>query len=119
MPRNAKIFETRPVSTRLPKPVEHLDRRVGLDVAGEDAPRDDAAEIGIGLEQGAEHAEAAGADLRRLDVPEHEIEQRRHVIFRAVGRIGHPGLLGRAVDDRKIELFVGGVERGEQVEAPR
>ena len=28
----------------------------------------------------------------------------------------HPALLGRAVEDREIELLVGGVERGEQVE---
>ena len=97
--------------------VEHLDRRVGLDRAGEDAASDDAAEIGIGLEQRAEHAEAAGADLGRLDVLEHQVEQRRHVLFRPVGRIRHPALLGRAVDDREVELLVGGVERGEQVEA--
>ena len=31
-----------------------------------------------------------------------------------VGR--HPALLGRAVEDREIELLLGGVERGEQVE---
>ena len=96
--------------------VEHLDRRVGLDRAGEDAAGDDAAEIGVGLEQRAEHAEAAGADLRRLDVLEHEIEQRRHVVLGAVGRVRHPALLGRAVDDREVELLVGGVERGEEVE---
>ena len=47
---------------------------------------------------------------------EHEIEQRAHILFGSFGRIGHPGLFGRAVDDREIELFVGGVERGEQVE---
>ena len=96
--------------------IEHLDRRVGPDRAGEDAAGDDAAEIGIGLEQRAEHAEAAGADLRRLDVLQHEIEQRRHVLLRALGRSRHPALLGRAVDDREVELLVGGVERGEEVE---
>ena len=47
---------------------------------------------------------------------QHEIEQRRHAVLRAVRAIGHPALLGRAVEDREIELLVGGVERGEQVE---
>ena len=32
------------------------------------------------------------------------------------GSVGHPALLGRAVEDRKIELLLAGVERGEQVE---
>ena len=40
----------------------------------------------------------------------------RHALLRPLGRGGHPALLGRAVDDREIELLVGGVERGEQVE---
>jgi hypothetical protein len=99
------------------EPVEHLDRGIGLDRAGEDAPGDDAAEIGIGFEQRAEHAEAALDHPGRLDVADDEIEQRPHVLFRPVGRIGHPTLLGRAVDDREVELLVGRVERGEQVEA--
>ena len=47
---------------------------------------------------------------------QHEIEQRRHVLLRALGRSRHPALLGRAVKDRKVELLVGGVERGEEVE---
>ena len=96
--------------------IEHLDRRVGADRAGEDAPGDDAPEIGIGLEQRAEHAEAAGADLRRLDMLQHQVEQRRHVLFRPVGRKRHPALLGGAVEDRKVELLVGRVERGEEIE---
>ena len=39
--------------------VEHLDDLVRLDRARADAPGDDAAEIGIGLQDGAEHAERA------------------------------------------------------------
>ena len=46
-----------------------------------------------------------------------EIEQRRHaVILGPVGAGRHPALLGRAVEDREIELLLGRVERGEQVE---
>ena len=101
---------------RVPVAVEHLGGRVGPDRAGEHAPRDDAPEIGIGLEQSAEHAEAAGADLRRLDMLQHEVEERAHVLLRALGRGGHPALLGRAVENRKVELLVGGVERGDEIE---
>ena len=86
MPRNARIFETRPCLDEIALAVEHLDRRVGLDRAGEHAAGDDAAEIGVALQERAEHAEAAGADLRRLDVLQHQVEQGRHVGLRPVGR---------------------------------
>ena len=50
-------------------------------------------------------------------VLEDQVEQRLHaVVVRAFQRGRHPALLGRAVEDREIELLVGGVERGEQVE---
>ena len=46
-----------------------------------------------------------------------EIEQRRHaLVFGPLSTGRHPALLGRAVEDREIELLLGGVERGEQVE---
>ena len=38
------------------------------------------------------------------------------VVLGAFGRGRHPALLGGAVDDGEVELLVGGVERGEQVE---
>ncbi len=48
---------------------------------------------------------------------QHEIEQRLHaVVVRAFEARCHPALLGGAVEDREVELLVGGVERGEQVE---
>src|SRR3984957_18670523 len=65
--------------------VEHFHRRVGPDRAGEHAAGDDAAEVGIGLEQRTEHAEAAGADLGRLDMLQHQVEQRRHILVWPVG----------------------------------
>ena len=96
--------------------VEHLDRGVGPDRAGEHAAGDDAAKIGVALEQRAEHAKAARADLRRLDMLQHLVEQRRHVGLPHFRRIRHPALLGGAVDDREVELFVRRVEGGEKVE---
>ncbi len=46
-----------------------------------------------------------------------QIEQRRHaLVLRAFFLLRHPAFLGRAVEDREIELLVGRVERGEQVE---
>ena len=97
--------------------VEHLHRLVGFGRPGSDAAGDEAAEIGVGFEDGAEQAERPFFHHRRLDVAEDEIEQRLHaVVVRAFEAGRHPALLGRAVEDREIELLVAGVERGEQVE---
>ena len=52
-----------------------------------------------------------------VHVPDHQIEQRRHaLILRPVGGGRHPAFLGRAVEDGEIELFLAGIERGEQIE---
>ena len=97
--------------------VEHLHRLVRLHAARPNAPGDDAAEIIVGFDDGAEQTERAFLDHRRLYVAEHQLEQGLHaVVLRAFQRGRHPPLLGRAVEDRKVELLVGGVERGEQVE---
>ena len=46
-----------------------------------------------------------------------EIEQRRHaLVLGTVGLRRHPALLGRAVENREVELLLGRIERGEQVE---
>ena len=46
-----------------------------------------------------------------------EVEQRRQaLVLRAFRLLGHPAVAARTVEDREIELLVGGVERGEQVE---
>ncbi len=96
--------------------VDHLHRLIRLDRPGRDTPGDDAAEIGIRLEDRAEHAERAVVHLRRRDVLEDEIEQRRHRLLRAIDALRHPAFLGRAVEHGKVELLFGRVERGEQVE---
>ena len=46
-----------------------------------------------------------------------QVEQRLHaLVLRTFELLRHPALLGRAVEDREVELLVGGVERREQVE---
>ena len=101
--------------------VEHLRGLVRLHGAGGDAAGDQPAEIGIGFHDGAEHAERPVFHLGLRHVLEHEIEQRRHALLQLRVHVAfearrHPALLGRAVQDREVELLVGGVERGEQVE---
>src|SRR5580693_7184520 len=97
--------------------VQNLDRLIRFYRARKDAAGDDAAEIGVGFEDRAQHAERAVLDLGRRDVAHDEIEQRRHaLVFGPLGTGRHPALLGRAVKDREIELLLRGIEGGEQVE---
>ena len=67
-PRKASTLETRPCSTSLPSWSSTLTGWFGAIGAGGDAAGDDAAEIGIGLEDGAEQAERSFLDLRRRDM---------------------------------------------------
>ena len=117
-PRKARILETRPVSTSLPSRSSTLTVWFGLTRAGGDAAGDDAAEIGVGLEHGAEHAERPFLDRRRRHVRAARGRTAAPCPGRCgpSGRVGHPAVAARAVEDREIELLVGGVERGEQVE---
>ena len=97
--------------------VEHFYRLVRFDAARKNPAGDDAAEIGIGLQDGTQHAEWAVLDMRRRHVANDEFEQRRHaLVLRPLGTGCHPALLGRAEEDGEVELFLGGVERREQVE---
>ena len=94
-PRKASTLVTRPCLDQLAVAAQHLDRLVRLDRAGRDAAGEDAAEIGVGFQHGAEHAERAFLDRRRRHVAQHQVEQRRHaVVLRAVRAVGHPAVLG-------------------------
>ena len=58
-----------------------------------------------------------GCDGRLRNVLQHEVEQRRKaLVLRAFRVDGHPAVAARTVEDREVELLVGGVERREQVE---
>ncbi len=98
-------------------PIDHLDDLVRANGAGSDTSGDDAAEVGVCLENGSQHPELSLLDPGRRDVPDHEIEQCGHApIFRALGRSRHPTLLGGAIQDRKIELLLGCIKGGKQIE---
>ncbi len=71
----------------------------------------------IGLQDGADHAERSLLDIGRRHMLQHQIEQRRHAErLRTLGSLRHPAVATGAVEDGKVQLFIGGVERGEQVE---
>ena len=106
-----------PVLDQLAVAAQHLHGLVRLDRARGDAAGDDAAEIGVGFEDGADHAERAFLDRRRRNMAQDQVEQRLHAgVLRTFRAIGHPALLGRSVENRKIELLLAGVERREQIE---
>ena len=53
-------------------------------------------------------------DGRRRHMLDDEVEERREtVILRTFRVLGNPAVAARTVEDRKVELLVGGVERGE------
>ena len=95
---------------------KRLHRLAGLHRAGADAAGQEPPEEGIGFQRRRQHAERAGLDHRRRDMREHHVEEGRDRLLRAVRRERHPALLGGAVEDRKIELRLARVERGEEVE---
>ena len=117
MPRKAENLGQASLLDHLAVGGEHFYRLVRLDAAGGDAAGDDAAEIGVGLQDGADHTERPFLDGRRRDVAQDQVEQRLHAgVVRTVRAIGHPALFGRPVEDREIELLLAGIERREQVE---
>src|SRR5262249_52797416 len=96
--------------------VEHFDVLVWPDRAGRNAASNDAPEIGVRLENSAEHAERPIFDLGRSAVVEQEVKERQHRLLRPFQCWCHPTFLGRAIKNWKVKLSLGGVEGGEQVE---
>ena len=95
---------------------QRLDRLVRLDRAGAHAAGEHAAKEGVQLDGRHQHAEGAILDHRRIEMLHHQIEERRHAVLRPGRAVGHPALLGRAVDDREVELLLAGVKIGEEIE---
>ena len=63
-----------PLFGQLALAAERLDLLIRFDAAGGDAPGNDAAEIGIGLQNGADHPERAFLDGGRRDVAQDQIK---------------------------------------------
>ena len=95
---------------------EDLDRLVRLDRARQDAAREDAAEERVSGNRGGEEAESAFLNARDRDMIDDHLEQFVHVGSRVFVLLRHPAILGRAVEDREIELLVSGIEVREEVE---
>ncbi len=93
-----------------------LDHLVRTQRARRDAAGQDAAKIGVGLERRRQHAERPCFDGWRRHVRKDEIEQGGDVIPGAGGVDRHPAIAARAVQYRKVELLVGRVEAGEEIE---
>src|SRR5690606_33764501 len=96
--------------------VERVNALAGLDRTRKDAAGQDAAEEGVALDGGDQHAERAFFDLWLGNVLDDLVEKRGEADARAIGLVHHPALLGSAVENRKIELFGRGIERDEEVE---
>ena len=47
---------------------------------------------------------------------QHQIEQRVHIVLRAIRIGGHPALTRGTIENRKVKLLVGGVQSGKEVE---
>ncbi len=98
---------------------QSMDRHVGREASRLHPAGQQAAEIGVGLHQHRQQARRLVLVVLRLGlghVGDDGLEQGRQVLLRVL-HVGHrPALLGRGVDVREVELFVGGADGGEQVE---
>ena len=117
-PRKARILETRPFSISVPSRREDLDRSgSGLSVPALMRPVMMRPRKGLASRMVPSMRNGPVLDRRRRHVLEHEVEQRREPwSFGPSGAGRHPAVAARAVEDREVELLVGGVERREQVE---
>ena len=95
-----------------------LDCHVGGQATGLDPTGENTAEEGVGFQRRRQHAEGLirAVDLRRWNVIDDQVEQRRHVAAPVVEFLHGPAFLGGGVEHGELKLFFGGVECGEQVE---
>ena len=97
--------------------VADLDRHVQRGPALLDAAGEHAAEEGVGLQDGGDHAERRGdVQIRGRDMAQDEVEQRVQVLARVVEFRDGPALAARGEEHREVELLLVGTQRGEQVE---
>src|SRR5690606_21415763 len=93
------------------------DRGVGLDLAAGDAADADDAEEAVVIQLGNLHLERAVRIYRGCrDVIDDGLEQRVHVVFEVLVVETGQAVQGAGVDDREVQLLVGGAEVVEQIE---
>lgn len=92
-------------------------RGVGLDLAAGDAADTDHAEEAVVVQLRDLHLERTlGVHHRGRDVVDDRLEQRVHVVVHLLVVEAGDAVQGAGVDDREVELLVGGAEVVEQVE---
>ena len=107
---NTALFDLRAIGT------QHLEGLIWLDRARGNTTGNDAAQIGVGFQNHAQQAERAFFGHRRGDMLQHHVEHRTEIGLGSVGAFRHPAVFGRTVENREIELFVGRIKRGKQIE---
>ncbi len=99
--------------------VQSLDGHTRNSLTRVDAARQDATEERIGLDQNVQDLERLGDAFlsgRRRHVRDDQFVQVVQVVFRIVEVHRGPARTARCVDDREVELFVGGTQSRKQVE---
>ena len=97
--------------------VAHDNLLADLDRAAADAADADATDVRVVVQlRDLQLQRAVGIGLRGRRVLEDGFEQRAHVWLRGQVVGAGPALQGRGVDDREVQLLVGGAELVEQVE---
>ena len=115
-PRNASTLETRPCSTNLP--LRSITLTVWLGFTEPEVmrpvtmrPRYGLASRMVPSMRNGPSSTCGGATWARMRSNSGAID-----VLRAVDARRHPAFLGGAVEHRKVELLLGGIERREQVE---
>jgi len=100
-----------------PVGTSHNHLLVGREAAAGNAAHTDDAHIAVVVQRGNLHLEIAfDVDIRCLHVIDDHLEQRGHVVGQLVRLHARHTVQGRGVDDREIELLVGGAQTVKQVE---
>ena len=97
--------------------VDDLDLSVGLDAATGYATHTDNAGVAVVVQCRDLHLEGTfGVHVRRINMLDDRFEQRRHVVGHLFRIVTGDAVQRRGVDDREVQLLIGGTQVVEQVE---
>src|SRR6478609_4942917 len=95
----------------------HEDRIANLDDAAEDLADRDTADVVAPIDVGHEHVEGLfRLRERRRDVVDDRLEEGSHVLLLLAEVVHHVAVAARAVNDRGVELLLGGIELHQELE---